>query len=130
MRCSAWPGSAQAAAGSGPPRRDVAINVSAAELRDRDFVQCMREILEETGLPPAHLELELRETVLIQEAPFALDVLRLSAGPGLLFRRAVERRGVRAALSPRHHNPRRSSERNLRSRERLVYRSTQLLARA
>ena len=54
----------------------VAINVSAAELRDRQFVQSTRSILEETGLAPQDLELELRETVLMQDAPFVLDVLR------------------------------------------------------
>jgi diguanylate cyclase (GGDEF)-like protein/PAS domain S-box-containing protein len=54
----------------------MAINVSAAELRDRDFVHCMRDILEETGLAPSDLELELREAVLMQDAQFAADVLR------------------------------------------------------
>ena len=54
----------------------IAINVSAAELRDAQFVQCARRILEETGLAPQDLELELRESVLMQDAPFVLDVLR------------------------------------------------------
>jgi EAL domain-containing protein (putative c-di-GMP-specific phosphodiesterase class I) len=58
----------------GPLR--MAINVSCAELRDRDFVPCVRQILEETGLAPCNLELELRETVLMQSARFAVDVLR------------------------------------------------------
>ena len=54
----------------------IAINVSAAELRDAQFVQCARGILEETGLAPQDLELELRESVLMQDAPLVLDVLR------------------------------------------------------
>jgi diguanylate cyclase (GGDEF)-like protein/PAS domain S-box-containing protein len=60
--------------GVGPVR--IAINVSATELRDREFVECIRSILEETGLAPGDLELELRESVLMQDAQFALDVLK------------------------------------------------------
>jgi diguanylate cyclase (GGDEF)-like protein/PAS domain S-box-containing protein len=53
----------------------IAINVSAPELRDRDFVLCVRNILAETGLAPCDLEIELRETVLMQDSQFALEVL-------------------------------------------------------
>ena len=60
-------------AGFGPRR--MAINVSAAELRDRDFVLGVRDILSETGLAPGDLEIELRETVLMQDSQFALEVL-------------------------------------------------------
>jgi predicted signal transduction protein with EAL and GGDEF domain len=61
------------AARVGPVR--IAVNVSAAELRDREFVQCIRSTLDETGLAPGDLELELREAVLTQEAHFALDAV-------------------------------------------------------
>jgi diguanylate cyclase (GGDEF)-like protein len=60
-------------AGIAPIR--IAINVSPGELRDQDFVRCVRQILDETGLAPRDLELELRETVLMQDARFAMDVL-------------------------------------------------------
>jgi diguanylate cyclase (GGDEF)-like protein/PAS domain S-box-containing protein len=60
-------------AGIGPPR--IAINVSAPELRDRDFLFCVRTILAESGLAPCDLEIELREAVLMQDAQFALEVL-------------------------------------------------------
>ncbi|MFL6603784.1 MAG: putative bifunctional diguanylate cyclase/phosphodiesterase [Steroidobacteraceae bacterium] len=53
----------------------IAINVSAGELRDRDFLQCLQEILQETGLAPRDLELELKEAVLMQDAQFAASVL-------------------------------------------------------
>jgi diguanylate cyclase (GGDEF)-like protein/PAS domain S-box-containing protein len=60
-------------AGLGPLR--VAINVSPPELRDRDFVHCVRKTLGETGLDPRDLEIELRETVLMQDGQFASEVL-------------------------------------------------------
>jgi len=61
---------------SGLPPMRIAVNVSAAQLRDRDFVPSVHQILTETGLAPRDLELELRETVLTQDTQFALDVLR------------------------------------------------------
>jgi diguanylate cyclase (GGDEF)-like protein/PAS domain S-box-containing protein len=60
-------------AGIGP--LPIAINVSPAELRDRDFVRCVRTTLAETGLAPSDLEIELREAVLMQDSQFALEVL-------------------------------------------------------
>jgi diguanylate cyclase (GGDEF)-like protein/PAS domain S-box-containing protein len=53
----------------------IAVNLSAGELRDRDFLRCVREILDQTGVAPHDLELELRESVLMQDAEFALSVL-------------------------------------------------------
>jgi EAL domain-containing protein (putative c-di-GMP-specific phosphodiesterase class I) len=53
----------------------VAINVSPPELRDRNFLHCVERILDETGLDPASLEIELRETVLMQDSQHALEVL-------------------------------------------------------
>src|SRR5450756_863422 len=54
----------------------IAINVSAIELRDKDFVAGVRSILAETGLAPQDLELEMTETVLLQDAMSATQVLR------------------------------------------------------
>ena len=53
----------------------VAINVSPPELRDRNFLHCVERVLDETGLDPANLEIELRETVLMQDSQHALEVL-------------------------------------------------------
>jgi len=61
-------------AGFGPLR--IAINVSGPELRDRDFIDCVRRVLNETGLAPHDLEIELREAVLMQDSEFAMGVLR------------------------------------------------------
>ena len=53
----------------------VAINVSPPELRDRNFLHCVERVLDETGLDPANLEIELRETVLMQDSQHAMEVL-------------------------------------------------------
>lgn len=58
-----------------PPVR-VSTNVSAVELRDKDFVPRVRAILAETGLAPCYLELELTETFLMQDSKSVAAVLR------------------------------------------------------
>jgi diguanylate cyclase (GGDEF)-like protein/PAS domain S-box-containing protein len=47
----------------------VAVNLSAAQLRNRTFVESVKEILRETGLAPRFLELELTESVLMAATP-------------------------------------------------------------
>ena len=54
----------------------LAINISAVELRSKDFVGHVREILRETGLEPQYLEFELTETAFIQDPQSAIAVLR------------------------------------------------------
>jgi len=54
----------------------IAINVSAAELRTKDFVAGVRETLAETGLNPHCLEFELTETCLLQDSTSTSAILR------------------------------------------------------
>jgi diguanylate cyclase (GGDEF)-like protein len=61
---------------AGLPRVRIAINVSTRELREKDFVATVRAILEETGLEPDYLELELTETFLMQDATLTGTVLQ------------------------------------------------------
>ena len=53
----------------------IAVNISAAELRRKDFVAHVRGILAQTGLPPDRLELELTETFLMQDSRSTATVL-------------------------------------------------------
>jgi len=46
----------------------VAVNISAVQLRHKDFLESVRGVLAETGLEPRWLELELTESVLMQDA--------------------------------------------------------------
>jgi diguanylate cyclase (GGDEF)-like protein/PAS domain S-box-containing protein len=58
-----------------PPVR-VAVNISAVELRDKDFVEGVRSVLAETGLEPGSLELEVTETALLQNSKAVATVLQ------------------------------------------------------
>ena len=58
-----------------PPMR-IAINISTVELRDKGFVERVGGILEEHGLVPRDLELELTETFLVHDSNSTAAVLQ------------------------------------------------------
>jgi diguanylate cyclase (GGDEF)-like protein/PAS domain S-box-containing protein len=53
----------------------VAINISAIELRAKDFVESVRDVLRETALEPHFLELEMTESALLQDLKSTTTVL-------------------------------------------------------
>ncbi len=53
----------------------IAVNISAVEFRHKGFVAGLRDILAETGLNPASLQLEITETVLMRDAKVSNDIL-------------------------------------------------------
>jgi diguanylate cyclase (GGDEF)-like protein len=57
------------------PGLQLAINVSAAQLRNPDFPARLAEILRETGFPAHRLELEITETYVVQQPEIANRVL-------------------------------------------------------
>jgi EAL domain-containing protein (putative c-di-GMP-specific phosphodiesterase class I) len=61
----------------------VAVNVSAVQFRHERFCERVRAILEETGLDPHRLELEMTESLLLANADITLSVLRRLKGMGL-----------------------------------------------
>ena len=54
----------------------VAVNVSAVQLYNADFVKELHQILLQTGLPPHRLEIEITETALVRDFNRALATLR------------------------------------------------------
>jgi len=54
----------------------VAINVSAVELRAKDFLANVRQILEHSCLHPRYLEIELTETFMMQDWKCTAEILR------------------------------------------------------
>ncbi len=73
LRAACLQAQAWQSAGLGPLRH--AVNVSAVELRSKDFVTGLQAILEETGFDPKLLELELTETFLMQDSKSTALVL-------------------------------------------------------
>jgi len=60
----------------GLPVSTMAVNVSAIEFRDDDFLEGLFAILSETGLDPRLLELELTESVLMKQTDSTASILR------------------------------------------------------
>jgi diguanylate cyclase (GGDEF)-like protein/PAS domain S-box-containing protein len=62
--------------GDGVPAVSVAVNVSAVQFRQEGFCQLIRRVLDETGLAPQYLELELTESLLLANADVTFSVLQ------------------------------------------------------
>ena len=63
-------------ADAGLPLTTIAVNVSAAEFRDENFLEGVFAILGETGLDPRFLELEITESVLMARAESTASILQ------------------------------------------------------
>jgi diguanylate cyclase (GGDEF)-like protein/PAS domain S-box-containing protein len=63
----------------------VAVNISALEFRHKDFLTGVRAILAETHLDPHCLELEVTESVLMQDVESTAAVLRALKSIGVLL---------------------------------------------
>jgi diguanylate cyclase (GGDEF)-like protein len=65
-----------------PPLR-VAVNLSARQFQQRDLKSMVAQVLEETGLDPHCLQLEITEGVAMQDAEFTITMLRELRGMGI-----------------------------------------------
>jgi EAL domain-containing protein (putative c-di-GMP-specific phosphodiesterase class I) len=68
---------------AGLPVSSMAVNISAMELRDERFLEGVFAILEDTGLDPRFLELELTESVLMKHAESAESILKTLRASGV-----------------------------------------------
>jgi diguanylate cyclase (GGDEF)-like protein len=78
---------AQAWVDAGLPPATVAVNVSAREFRDDSFLDGLSVVLDDTGLDPRSLELELTESVLMKHPESAASILQ-----------TLRQRGVQVAI--------------------------------
>ncbi|MDY0132198.1 MAG: EAL domain-containing protein [Desulforegulaceae bacterium] len=77
---------------SGLSALPVAVNVSAVNFRNKHFLENIILILEKTGLPPDYLELELTESILMDNAESS--VLTLKAVKDMGIKLAIDDFGV------------------------------------
>jgi EAL domain-containing protein (putative c-di-GMP-specific phosphodiesterase class I) len=61
---------------AGLPPITMAINISAVQFRQQDLVGHLRRMLDTTGCDPARIELELTESMLMQDAAGAVRILQ------------------------------------------------------
>lgn len=74
---------AQAWAAAGLPKATMAVNISGVEFRNENFLRGVFDILEETGLDPSCLELEVTESVLMKGAEATATILKALRAKGV-----------------------------------------------
>ncbi len=70
---------------TGLPQLVIAVNVSAIQFKRGDIEACVRQALEESGLPPHCLELELTESILIHDTDQMLDTVQRLKALGVML---------------------------------------------
>jgi diguanylate cyclase (GGDEF)-like protein/PAS domain S-box-containing protein len=68
---------------AGLPLATVAVNISAMEFRNENFLESVFEILKDTDLDPSSLELELTESVLMKRVESAASILQTLRARGV-----------------------------------------------
>ena len=54
----------------------MSVNLSARQFRDENFVQTILEIIEETGIDPSRLELEITESIALDNLEYTIEVVK------------------------------------------------------
>lgn len=65
------------------PPRMVGVNLSSKIFQNRDFVETVSRILDEAGLPPACLEIEITERIAMEDIRRTIMILNELAGRGV-----------------------------------------------
>jgi len=89
---------------AGLPELRLAVNLSALQFQQRTLTAGIRRILDETGLDPRHLEIEITESAAMHNAALTVEVLAALRGMGV--RIAIDDFGTgHAALAYLKHFP-------------------------
>ena len=70
---------------TGFPAMHVAVNLSSVQLQQKNFARVVKQVLSDTGLDPQYLDLELTESLLMQDMEAAEAILRELNDFGVLF---------------------------------------------
>jgi diguanylate cyclase (GGDEF)-like protein/PAS domain S-box-containing protein len=69
----------------GLPHVPIAVNVSPIQFRQQGFRELVRDVLDETGLDPKYLELELTESLLLSSADFMFSLIQELKDMGVML---------------------------------------------
>jgi diguanylate cyclase (GGDEF)-like protein/PAS domain S-box-containing protein len=72
---------------AGMPAVPIAVNISTLQFQQSNFSDLISQILDDTGLDPKYLEIELTESAIMQCTDFGVDTLR-----------ALKRKGLRLCI--------------------------------
>lgn len=63
----------------------MAVNISVRQFKDQDFVQMVKTVIEETGVNPNCLELEITETIALQDIEYTISIIQKLKEMGVAF---------------------------------------------
>ncbi|WP_052494279.1 EAL domain-containing protein [Nitrosospira sp. NpAV] len=63
----------------------LAVNISARQFRQSDFVEEVLEVLEKSGADPLKLKLELTESLVLQDIAHSIEKMEILCGAGIRF---------------------------------------------
>lgn len=63
----------------------MAVNLSVRQFRDRDFVQMLKDIIDEVGVNPKNLELEITESLALEDLDLTVATIRKLQEIGVKF---------------------------------------------
>ncbi len=69
--------------GPGKPLHKVAVNLSARQFMSNDLVATVRDVLKQTGCQPRWIELEITESLLLEEGGEVLEILQTLRALGI-----------------------------------------------
>lgn len=55
---------------------NMAVNLSARQFKDKDFVKLVNDVIEETGIDPNRLELEITETIALDDLDYTISTIK------------------------------------------------------
>ena len=61
----------------------IAVNISAVQFRQKDFTEVVLRVLADTGISPSCLELEVTESVVMQDVESAVEKMRILGAHGI-----------------------------------------------
>lgn len=63
----------------------MSVNISSRQFKDRDFVKLVEDVIEATGINPNCLELEITETIALDDIDYTIDIIRELGNIGVKF---------------------------------------------
>jgi EAL domain-containing protein (putative c-di-GMP-specific phosphodiesterase class I) len=67
------------------PDITMAVNLSARQFKDRDIVKLVYDVIEETGINPNRLELEITETIALDDIEYTISTIKELKKIGVSF---------------------------------------------
>jgi diguanylate cyclase (GGDEF) domain len=63
----------------------MAVNLSARQFKDVELVQMVKDTIEATGIDPEHLELEITESIALDDLNYSVDTIQKLSAMGIKF---------------------------------------------